>query len=81
MAAKSTKVYPIKGRFLLGVPTTVQVIETKGEAERLIESGAFTDNPRHPDRDPDAPDTSGEPVSFEDNGPADAGPSDSTAKE
>lgn len=65
MSSKPTKVYPVKGRWLHGVPTAVQVIETKAEADALIETGAFTDNPNHPDRDKDAADLSGDPVSFE----------------
>lgn len=65
MSSKPTKVYPIRGRWLHGVPTAVQVIETKAEADALIETGAFTDNPNDPERDTDAADLSGDPVSAE----------------
>ncbi len=53
MAAQPTKVYPVAGHFLHDVPHVTQEVETKAEAERLIATGAFTDNPRHPDRQPE----------------------------
>jgi hypothetical protein len=56
MAATPVKVYPIKGRFLMDHPAAVHVVDSKSEADALIATGAFTDNPRHPDRDMDAPD-------------------------
>ncbi len=55
MPAQPQKVYPVRGRYVLGVPHTTHVVETKAEAEELIASGAFTDNPRHPDRLDDEP--------------------------
>jgi hypothetical protein len=81
--ATSVKLYPIKGHYLSGVPATVQVVDTKAEAQALIETGAFTDNARHPDRDHEALDSTkpppeAEPESTE--GPPDGGPLDSTTE-
>jgi hypothetical protein len=56
MAAKATRIYPVRNRFLHDVPAAVQVIDTKERADELVASGAFTDNPRDPERDMDAPD-------------------------
>ncbi len=50
MPAEPTKVYPLRGRFVNGVPHVVTETATKKEADELVASGAFTDNPRHPDR-------------------------------
>ena len=60
-----TKVYPIRGRWLHGVAAAVQVIATKSQADELVASGAFTDNPNHADRDGDAPELEGDPVEVE----------------
>ena len=60
MSAKPTKVYPVRDRYLSDVPATVTTVATKEDAERLVESGAFTTNPNDPDRDKDAPDTTDE---------------------
>jgi hypothetical protein len=70
--ATPTKLYPVKGHYLNDFPAAVQVVETKAEAEALVATGAFTDNPRHPDRDHEAPD------STKPEAPADAGVPDST---
>lgn len=56
MAAK-TKLYPIRDRWVHDAPSIVQVVEDRAEAERLIASGAFTDDPKHPGRDRSAADT------------------------
>jgi hypothetical protein len=56
MAAKPTLVYPVKNRYLNDVPAVVQTIASKAEADALVASGAFTYNPRDPERDTDAPD-------------------------
>ena len=50
------KVYPIKGRYLLDHPAAVHVVDSKAEADALIATGAYTDNPRDPERDHEAPD-------------------------
>lgn len=52
------KVYPVKGHYLSGVPRVVQIIKTKKDADDLIASGAFTDNPNDADRDHDVEDHS-----------------------
>jgi hypothetical protein len=82
--ATSVKLYPIKGHYLNTAPAQVQVVATKAEAEALIETGAFTDNARHPDRDHEALDSTkpppeAEPASTE--APENPGPSDSTTEE
>lgn len=56
MAAKPTKLYPVRDRFLIGEPRAVRVVDTKEEADRLVATGAFTDNPNASDRDKDVPD-------------------------
>lgn len=56
MPARPTKLYPIKNRWLHDQPAAVHVVETKAEADELIGSGAFTDDPKDPARDHDAPD-------------------------
>lgn len=56
MPSKPVKVYPIRGRFLMGVPTAVHVVKTRARADELIASGAFTDNPNDPERDRNAAD-------------------------
>lgn len=71
MPGKETKVYPITGRWLHDHPAAVHVVETKAEADDLIESGAFTDNPNHPDRNRAAPDLTGSPEA-----PAEVPPAD-----
>lgn len=71
--SKPVKLYPIRGRWLQGVPTAVQMIATKSEAEDLIASGAFTDNPNDAERDHDAVDLSGDPVHVEAGQPVEAG--------
>ena len=88
------KLYPIAGRFLSDVPHAIHLVPSKEVARDLIASGAFTDNPRHPERDPDAPDLGDEPVThprtrFQGEqpeeapieAPQEAGPSDSAAEE
>lgn len=69
------KIYPVSGYYLHDTPARVQVIETKAEAEALIATGAFTDNPNHPERDRQAPDDT-KPET-----PVTPGSSDSTSKE
>jgi hypothetical protein len=64
MAAKPTKVYPLEGHFLSDVPHVVTVVATRADADNLVASGAFSDNPNHPDRDRSAPDGSDEPVAL-----------------
>lgn len=61
MSAKPTKLYPLAGRYLNDVPHSVHTVATKAQADDLEASGAFTTNPNHPDRDPDAPELS-EPI-------------------
>jgi hypothetical protein len=58
MPAQPVKLYPIRDRYLdtstgyhRNVPHVEHTTETKGEAEELIATGAFTDNPNHPERD------------------------------
>jgi hypothetical protein len=68
--ATPVKLYPIRGHYLNSAPAAVHVVDTKAEADELIATGAFTDNPRHPDRDTDAPDLTKAPES--------PGPSDSS---
>jgi hypothetical protein len=48
------KVYPLAGVFMPGIPHVVTEVETKKEAEALIATGAFTDNPNDPRRIPPA---------------------------
>lgn len=56
MSAKEVKLYPIERRWKHDAPHAVHVVATKGEADDLIASGAFTDNPQHAERDHSAPD-------------------------
>lgn len=56
MPAQRQKLYPIRGRYLQGVPTAVQYVDTKKDADALVETGAFTLNPNDPDRDSEAAD-------------------------
>jgi len=65
MSAKETKLYPIRARFLHDTPAAVQVVATKAEAEALIATGAFTDNPNDPERDHDATDLTKPPPAGE----------------
>lgn len=66
MAAKETKVYPVEGRFMMGVPHVVHVVPTKADADDLIASGAFTTNPNASDRDSEALDQTDEgPIDHE----------------
>jgi hypothetical protein len=66
MAAKETKVYPVKGRTLAGVPASVHIVPTRAEADELVASGAFTLNAHDAERDPDAADLSGDgPITHE----------------
>jgi hypothetical protein len=77
--SKAVKLYPIRGRFLMDAPATVHVVDSQKEADALIETGAFTDDPNHAERDTDAPDDT-KPAKTE--GPAETGgSSDSTSKE
>lgn len=62
--SKTTKLYPIRARFLHSEPAVVHVVD-KAEAEDLIATGAFTDDASHPDRDHDAPDLTAEPAEIE----------------
>ena len=48
--SKPTRIYPVKGFYLNTTPHIEQVVETRAEADELIATGAFTDDPRHPDR-------------------------------
>lgn len=41
MAAKSQKVFPVPGVFLVGEPMTVHEVETKGRADELVKTGHF----------------------------------------
>lgn len=50
MPAQPTKVYPLSTNYLMGVPHVTTEVATKKEADDLIATGAFTDNPQHPDR-------------------------------
>jgi hypothetical protein len=80
MAARETKLYPIRGHWLHDTPAVVQVVATKAEAEALIATGAFTDNPNDPERDHDAPDLTKPPpagATAETEGPPNGGSSDS----
>lgn len=61
MPAKPTKLYPIARHFLQGVPAAVHVVASRAEADELIATGAFTDDPKHPDRDLDAADLTAPP--------------------
>jgi hypothetical protein len=61
MPAKPTTLYPIKNRWLHEAPAAVHEVPTKTEADELIATGAFTDDPRHPDRDLEAPDLTAPP--------------------
>jgi hypothetical protein len=76
MAAKETKVFPIKGRSLPGVPAAVHVVPTKADADALVASGAFTLNGHDSERDDEAPDISGDgPITHENvRLPGEAGP-------
>jgi hypothetical protein len=60
MAAKETKVFPVRGRTLPGVPAAVHLVPTKADADALVASGAFTLNGHDADRDDEAPDISGD---------------------
>lgn len=59
--SKQTKLYPVRGRWLHDHPAAVHVVETKAEADDLIASGAFTDNPNDAERDHDATDLTATP--------------------
>jgi hypothetical protein len=65
MAAKETKVYPVRGRTLAGVPAAVHVVPTRADADALVASGAFTLNAHDADRLDDAPDLGSEPIAHE----------------
>jgi hypothetical protein len=56
MAGEPTKVYPLEGRYLIGVPHAVQELPSKREAEELVATGAFTLNANDPERLRDAAD-------------------------
>lgn len=58
--SKPVKVYPIKGRWTHDAPAAVHIVETKAEADQLVASGAFTDDPNHADRNHAAPDLTAE---------------------
>jgi hypothetical protein len=62
MAATKVTLYPIKDRWVHDVPYGVHVAESKTAAAGLIESGAFTDDPKDPGVDRDAPDLTIAPV-------------------
>lgn len=53
----SKTVFPIRNRFLPGVPAAVTTASAK-DAAALVASGAFTDDPQHPERDHSAVDLS-----------------------
>jgi hypothetical protein len=55
MPGKETKLYPVAGKFVLGVPAIEHTVETKAEADELVKSGAFTTEPRDAERDREAP--------------------------
>ncbi len=66
MAAKETKVYPVRGRSLVGVPASVHVVPTKADADALVASGAFTLSAQAAERDDEAPDISADgPITHE----------------
>jgi hypothetical protein len=65
MASKATRVYPVRGRSLAGVPAAVHYVPTKADADALVASGAFTTNARDPERVDDAPDLGDEPLEHE----------------
>ena len=48
--AKPTTVFPLRGVFLIDTPHIEHSTETKAEADALVATGAFTDDPNHPDR-------------------------------
>jgi hypothetical protein len=73
------KVYPLRNVYLPNEPARVRIIPTKAEAEALIASGAFTDNPNDPERDKDAPDDTKPTATAETEAPQGAGPSDSVS--
>lgn len=52
--ATATKVYPIRGYHAPGVPHIPHELPSKKDAQVLLDTGAFTDNPNHPDRLPDS---------------------------
>ena len=41
MSATPTKVFPIPGRFAVGIPRVAHEVPTKGEAEDLVATGYF----------------------------------------
>ena len=49
-------VYPVPGRFLLGVPAAPQSVP-KADAERLVASGAFTEDPPPSPADAEPPES------------------------
>jgi hypothetical protein len=55
MPGKETKVYPVGGKFVLGVPAIEHTVASKAEADELVDSGAFTTEPRDAERDTEAP--------------------------
>jgi hypothetical protein len=63
--AKETKVYPLVGHYLMGVPRAVHKVATAKDAEALEASGAFTTNPNHADRDRDADELDVSPMEHE----------------
>ena len=82
--AKETKVYPTKGTFLMGVPHAVHVVDSRAEADELIATGAFTDNPNDADRDDEAVDLTKPPPQPEaqpPEGPAETGGSSDSSEE
>ena len=41
MAAQTTRVFPVRGTFVVGEPMTEHEVESKAEAERLVATGGF----------------------------------------
>jgi hypothetical protein len=64
----SHKVYPLAGFHVPGVPHRVHELDSKKDAQVLLDTGAFTDNPNHPGRQPgpDAPASVDEPTTTSD---------------
>ena len=41
MATQATKVFPVRGTFVVGEPMVEREVESKAEAERLVATGGF----------------------------------------
>ena len=63
--ADPTRVYPVRGTYLEGVPHATFVAPGKGVAEALVATGAFTLNANDSTRDSDAPNLGDDPQDVE----------------